>query len=205
MNFYNFTFEGYPCPKFGSHLCTDDGWLVWLRRVDNSVSFNRTWDEYERGFGYPDNGNFWFGLENLHNMTNTGDGWMLRAELESWDGAWVWAEYKTFRVSDKYDAYKLTVGRYNDDSTAPDKMAYNNDKKFSTWDFDHDESKTNCAGISHTAGGGWWYNACSYVFATCLIGNEGDTSVPYIFWASAFPGEWNQALKSLSMMLKPEN
>ena len=45
--------------------CTTDGWLVWLRRIDNSIRFNKTWEEYERGFGYP-GGNLWLGLEKLY-------------------------------------------------------------------------------------------------------------------------------------------
>ena len=37
----------------GTLLCKPepDGWLAWLRRVDGSVLFNRTWDEYVAGFG----------------------------------------------------------------------------------------------------------------------------------------------------------
>jgi len=33
---------------------------VILRRKDGQVEFNRTWEEYKKGFGYFD-GEFWFG------------------------------------------------------------------------------------------------------------------------------------------------
>ena len=87
-----------------------DGWLVWLRRVNNSLSFARTWKEYENGFGRPD-GNFWLGLEHLHTLTNTGD-WMFRAEMESWKGEMKWVEYKNFCISDKTDNYRLILTGY---------------------------------------------------------------------------------------------
>ena len=53
------------CSEYGAHLCTTDGWLVWLRCIYNSIRFNKTWEEYERGFGYP-GGNLWLGLEKLY-------------------------------------------------------------------------------------------------------------------------------------------
>ena len=41
------------------------GWLVVQRRQDGSVDFNRTWLEYEDGFGKL-TGEFWYGLRALH-------------------------------------------------------------------------------------------------------------------------------------------
>ncbi|XP_033150723.1 fibroleukin-like [Drosophila busckii] len=43
------------------------GWAVIQRRVDGSVNFNRTWEEYRNGFGDL-RGSFWLGLERLHQM-----------------------------------------------------------------------------------------------------------------------------------------
>ena len=65
----------------GSLLCKpdSDGWLVWLRRVDGSVLFNRTWVEYVAGFG-ESGGNYWLGLENLHLITGTGKKYKLYLE-----------------------------------------------------------------------------------------------------------------------------
>jgi len=58
------------CHKYGPSLCSSDGWLIWLRRVDNSVSFDRNRTEYVRGFADED-GNFWLGLANLFKITES--------------------------------------------------------------------------------------------------------------------------------------
>ena len=47
------------------------GWLVVQRRQDGSVDFNRTWIEYEDGFGKL-TGEFWYGLRALHCLTGQG-------------------------------------------------------------------------------------------------------------------------------------
>ena len=47
------------------------GWLVIQRRQDGSVLFNRSWVEYEEGFGNL-NGEFWYGLYPLHCLTSQG-------------------------------------------------------------------------------------------------------------------------------------
>ena len=52
------------------------GWLVVQRRQDGSVEFQRTWVEYEDGFGQL-TGEFWYGLRALHCLTGQG-GWEMR-------------------------------------------------------------------------------------------------------------------------------
>ncbi|KAI8495050.1 Fibrinogen- domains (FReDs) [Branchiostoma belcheri] len=44
-------------------------WTVIQRRLDGSVLFNRTSEEYKRGFGNK-NGEYWLGNENIHLLTN---------------------------------------------------------------------------------------------------------------------------------------
>ena len=56
------------------------GWLVVQRRQDGSVDFNRTWVEYEDGFGKL-TGEFWYGLRALHCLTGQG-GWEMRMDLK---------------------------------------------------------------------------------------------------------------------------
>jgi len=128
------------CQRYGRDLCTADGWLVWLRRVDNSVLFNRTWAEYQRGFG-DKSGNYWLGLNELHSLTynyltHSGKTCKIKADLESWSGEIKWAEYGLFLVFGESENYRLLVDNYNTDSTAPDMMK--NNKEFSTLDQDND-------------------------------------------------------------------
>ena len=45
------------------------GWLVIQRRMPNgTVNFTRNWADYENGFGDL-NGEFWYGLRNIHALT----------------------------------------------------------------------------------------------------------------------------------------
>ena len=46
----------------------DGGWTVIQRRVDGSVDFNRSWSDYEKGFGDL-NGEFWYGLKSMNCLT----------------------------------------------------------------------------------------------------------------------------------------
>ena len=85
------------------------------------------WEEYERGFGETE-GNYWIGLGTLHSITNTGQ-YKFRAELQSWNGELRWAEYSNFHVASKTDNYRLTITGYNDHSSAPDMMYFNNNQQ----------------------------------------------------------------------------
>ena len=49
------------------------------RRQDGSVDFNRTWLEYEDGFGKL-TGEFWYGLKAHHCLTGQG-GWEMRMDV----------------------------------------------------------------------------------------------------------------------------
>ena len=75
------------------------GWTVFQRRVDGSVNFNRNWLEYKEGFGHL-NGNFWLGLEKLHQLAPPGKGAKLRVDLKHMDlpGESRYAEYSTFEI-----------------------------------------------------------------------------------------------------------
>ena len=48
---------------------TDGGWMVIQRnRINSTTNFNRTYIEYEKGFGNL-SGDFWYGLEGMYCLT----------------------------------------------------------------------------------------------------------------------------------------
>lgn len=131
------------------------GWTVVQRRVDNSVDFNRNWDEYKNGFGDL-NGNLFIGLEKLHRMTNS-QPHELYIDLQNFKGEFRYAHYKNFSIGGEDEEYALKVLLdYSGD--AGDALQLNRNMKFSTFDRDNDESFDNCAAVRK---GGWWYNQCA--------------------------------------------
>ena len=110
------------------------------------------------GFGNV-NGNFWLGLEALHQLTSLGTV-TLRFDLIRNDGAAGYAEYSNFNILSESSDYKLTFGSYT--GNIGDGMLYSKDMKFSTYDQDNDRASWNCA---HSWRGGWWHNDC---FRACL-------------------------------------
>ncbi|XP_003257911.2 fibrinogen alpha chain [Nomascus leucogenys] len=142
------------------------GWLLIQQRMDGSLNFNRTWQDYKRGFGSLNDegeGEFWLGNDYLHLLTQTGS--VLRVELEDWAGNEAYAEYH-FRVGSEAEGYALQVSSY--EGTAGDALiegsveegteyTSHNNMQFSTFDRDADQWEENCAEVY---GGGWWYNNC---------------------------------------------
>ncbi|KAF6093756.1 fibrinogen alpha chain [Phyllostomus discolor] len=142
------------------------GWLLIQQRMDGSLNFNRTWQDYKRGFGSLNDkgeGEFWLGNEYLHLLTLEGS--VLRVELEDWSGDWAFAEYH-LRVGSEAEGYVLQVSSY--EGTAGDALIEGSIEEgteytshagmqFSTFDRDADQWEENCAEVY---GGGWWYNNC---------------------------------------------
>ncbi|XP_004638762.2 fibrinogen alpha chain [Octodon degus] len=142
------------------------GWLLIQQRVDGSLNFNRTWQDYKRGFGNLNGrgeGEFWLGNDRLHLLTRQGS--VLRVELEDWAGKGAFAEYR-LRVGSEAEGYALEVSSYQGtagdaliEGSAEEGAEYtsHNGMQFSTFDKDADQWEENCAEIY---GGGWWYNNC---------------------------------------------
>ena len=138
-------------------MVTDNGgWIVFQRRVDAAVDFNRGWDDYKAGFGDP-NGNFWLGLERIHRLAGPGKGAKLRIDLKHATNYWVnyYAVYTKFEISNEADGYRIKAGGFS--GNAGDSMAYHNGMKFSTKDRDNDIEPYNCAMYFE---GAWWFKAC---------------------------------------------
>ena len=129
------------------------GWIVIQRRVNTSLDFHRNWFDYEDGFGDL-NGEFWYGLRNIHCLTTRYDVELL-IDLRNEDGSGISWLYKQFVVAGPDDNYRLTVGQGQ--GPGFNGMAHHNGRQFSTYDRDNDAYGGNCAAIS---GGGWWFGSC---------------------------------------------
>ncbi|KAK3782769.1 hypothetical protein RRG08_037766 [Elysia crispata] len=125
-------------------------------RTEGKVYFNRDWESHKNGSGKPD-GDFWLGNEAVHILTY--QPYELRIEIRS-DGKDYFAHYKTFKVERESDKYRLRLGAVS--GTLGDGshgLSYSNNMFFSTFDRDHDESKSNCALNSKS---GWWHKSCYF-------------------------------------------
>ncbi|XP_071836354.1 uncharacterized protein [Apostichopus japonicus] len=99
--------EGYPEPfeVYCNNSLGDGGWTVIQRREDSSINFNRTWDEYENGFGFLSH-EFWLGNEKISYITNQRK-YQLRIDLTTASGFSFSLTYETFCISDSFSQYEL--------------------------------------------------------------------------------------------------
>ena len=165
-------------------------WIVLQQRVDGRVSFYRSWEEFKVGFGSPD-GNFWFGLEKVHKMTNSAP-YKLRIEFMLQNGSWYSAEYDTFRVESESQYYRIHVGGYSGDQCDVMNLDHNG-MNFTTYDRDNDKDGSgNCAVNGNQGGGGWWYRYCALFNLNGYYGKGG---------FSVYCSGWN-FLSASRMMLK---
>nr|2D39_A Chain A, Ficolin-1 [Homo sapiens]2D39_B Chain B, Ficolin-1 [Homo sapiens]2D39_C Chain C, Ficolin-1 [Homo sapiens] len=139
-------------------LCDMDtdggGWTVFQRRMDGSVDFYRDWAAYKQGFG-SQLGEFWLGNDNIHALTAQGSS-ELRVDLVDFEGNHQFAKYKSFKVADEAEKYKLVLGAFVGGSAGNSLTGHNNNF-FSTKDQDNDVSSSNCA---EKFQGAWWYADC---------------------------------------------
>ena len=141
------------------------GWMVILRRKSDAspqVNFNRTWTEYENGFGDL-NTEFWYGLRNIHCLTAR-DTMQLQVQLNHSNGTELTWTYEHFRVHGAENDYRLHIGKAEGPSGSFDALRPHNGRSFSTFDNDNDESSGNCA--ASYGGGGWWFRNCYNSFLT---------------------------------------
>ena len=89
---------------------TDNGgWLVIQRRVEGgTVDFYRDWSYFEEGFGDLE-GEFWYGLRNIHCLTNSASV-ELRIDMEDENGTKITWTYQEFRVEGPENKYRLHIG-----------------------------------------------------------------------------------------------
>ena len=135
-------------------MTTDGGgWTVIQKRQDGLVNFYRDWNTYVQGFRCTDEGEYFLGLEKIHQLTRASS--ELRIDMTDWSNSAAYAKYSSFAVGDSPSLYTLSVSGYS--GNAGDSLSYHNGMKFSTFDKDNDLWSENCA---VTYKGAWWYNVC---------------------------------------------
>lgn len=142
-------------------LCDMDtdggGWIVFQRRVDGSVDFNRDWSSYQWGFG-SQLSEFWLGNEHLHRLTASGS-YELRFDLEDYEGNRTYATYSKFKVEGESDQYILRFDSYIR-GPAGDSLQTQKNQAFSTKDRNNDKSSRAEQSCAQYFQGGWWYESC---------------------------------------------
>ncbi|CAB1435524.1 unnamed protein product [Pleuronectes platessa] len=177
------------------------GWTVIQRRVDGSVSFDRSWRDYRDGFGDL-HSEFWLGNDHIHDLSTQGD-YSLRVNLEDWSNKYKHAVYQSFSVEDEEHQYRLHVSGFS--GSVQDSFSWYHDKQgFSTPD-----SGNICAEISH---GGWWYNQCFYANLNGFYyrgghytpQGRGPLGPDGIVWHSWKDSDY-YSLRKVSMMIRPRS
>ena len=110
-------------------FCDTDGWMIVQRRQDGTVDFNRSWVDYEKGFGDL-NGEFWYGLRAINCLTQTGQ-WELKVDFEFQNKTRSYLHYNTYKVGDDDTNYQLTISGFTG-ITPEDPFYYHNGRAFST-------------------------------------------------------------------------
>ncbi|XP_032293551.1 angiopoietin-related protein 2-like [Drosophila virilis] len=191
--------EGDAFPVSCDSRLDGPGWTVVQRRLDGSIKFNRSWLEYQKGFGNL-SGEFFIGLDKLHRIT-TAQPHELFVHLTDFNNESSHAYYDKIVVAGESQQYALTeLGEYS--GNAGDSMRDNEHQKFTTYDRDNDQSQFNCA---QTCLGGWWYNNCGLSNLNGQYAKRDeyyDNSEYGIFW-----DEWQgpgYTLQSVQMMIRPK-
>ena len=133
------------------------------------MAFYQKWEAYKRGFGSLQTGEFWLGLEKIYQITNSGHYGIDivlkgRNSLTGYQYKTITLSYKTFRISNEADGYRLTINGFqnNGHSKFSEQFWFHNGMRFSTIDRDNDKWGSDCAKI-YGKGSGWWYKWCQMV------------------------------------------
>nr|XP_061806124.1 angiopoietin-related protein 7-like [Nerophis lumbriciformis] len=195
------SFAGMPVEVYCNMDIDGGGWTVIQRRLDGSISFDRSWREYRAGFGDL-HSEFWLGNDHIHELSSQGD-YSLRINLEDWSNKHKHALYQHFSVEDEEHHYRLHVSGFS--GSARDSFGWYHDKRgFSTPD-----SGDICAEISH---GGWWYGQCFYANLNGVYyrgghytpKGKGHLGPDEIVWHSWRDSDF-YSLRKVSMMIRPRS
>ncbi|GFS10619.1 ficolin-1 [Elysia marginata] len=154
------------------------GWIVIQRRATGDVDFYKNWTAYRDGFGSV-SGDFWIGNEVIYALTNQHP-CELRIDFRI-DGQEKFAYYSSFRIENESNKYRLRLATYSGTVGEASKkgLSYSNNRPFSTFDQDNDDSSRNCAIVFS---GAWWYGDCH---DANLNGNWGEKTTTGVCWSPA--------------------
>lgn len=137
---------------------TGPGWTVIQQRINGKVDFYQDWQTYRKGFGDFWDGDFFLGLEKIHQLT-TEQPHELYILMEQFNGSTLYARYSEFAISSEDDLYRISeLDGFSGNTT--DELKYHKGSAFTTHDRNND-AKTqgyNCAEDFHSA---WWYKLCA--------------------------------------------
>ena len=172
------------------------GWIVYLRRFDGSVIFNRTFAEYKNGFGQQGRQyESWLGNENVHQLVKTFNGGAkLRLEgyLRNGDSCVITA--KRFKLEDEGMNYVIKLGQITSTHAAVvNNLAYHRNRIFTA----KDSNRLKC----RTYTGGWWYHSCHMVYLTGTWPPSYKSK--YTYTSMYFEDFGNEPMKAANMLFRP--
>ena len=127
------------------------------RKIDTSVTFNKTWQEFRSGFN-DSAGNFWLGNEQIRNMTSSSNCSLYLLFTTAADVT-QYAVYFPFSIGKSSTFYKLSMKYTKEGNLTYDSLTGFSGSAFSTFDSDHDlDINHNCASMLKA---GWWYGSAT--------------------------------------------
>jgi len=151
------------------------GWTVVQSRGfegDVREDFNRTWKEYEKGFGKM-NGDYWLGLSNFAALTKYDDQEVLYEFLQiNADGKRIVSSlrYDKFMVENAENFYRLHLGGFNAQYSTALTYYLENQSGVSFSTRDKDNAGTNNRNCRHNSG--WWLQST-------ICHRQPDLNMPY--------------------------
>ncbi|XP_077976047.1 microfibril-associated glycoprotein 4-like [Styela clava] len=184
------------------------GWMVIQNRKNGVVNFDRGWNDYLHGFGFPDK-EYWVGLYNLdallhQNRVGTAeDNLALRIDMTDWDGVYGHTECNSFYTNPEKDDFRIiSVGTCVGTPQIKFTISYMIGSRFSTFDH-HSESRrpTECV---RQQKGGWWFSQCRFSNLNGVYSSKREQMTKY----RIFVRHWqklnrnNTSLRYVSMKLQ---
>ena len=152
-----------------------DRWIIIHQNLDDTTDSNHYWAGYKAGFDVP-GGNFWIGLERMHQMTSYTQ-YRLRVEVQSsLNKKWYSAEYDTFLIDSEAGGYAIHVTGYHGDAGYSIQFSPTNQNgmKFSTKDVNNtpESCESRVHRVIENGEGNWYYRCHCFLLTGHSINNR---------------------------------